>query len=101
MLARLPNRCDRTLIKHANQLNRTGRQYHFFEQMILTASPVELIRMLYQRAIASVREARQHLENRRIVERGNSINRAYLILVELSSSLRTEEAPQLAARLRG
>jgi flagellar protein FliS len=73
----------------------------YFEQMILTASPVELIRMLYQRAIASVRDARQHLENRRIVERGKSINQAYLILLELSGSLRTEEAPQLATRLKG
>jgi flagellar protein FliS len=73
----------------------------YFEQMILTASPVELIRLLYQRAIASVRDARQHLENRRIMERGRSINHAYLILLELSGSLRTEEAPQLAGRLQG
>ncbi len=72
----------------------------YFEQMILTASPVELIRMLYQRAIASVREARQHLANRRIMERGKAINQAYLILQELSASIRTEEAPQLGGRLR-
>jgi len=72
----------------------------YFEQMILTASPVELIRLLYQQAIASVRDARQHLEHRRIMERGTSINQAYLILVELSGSLRMEEAPLLAGRLQ-
>ncbi len=77
------------------------RMNRYFEEMILTASPVELIRMLYQRAIASVHDARQHLAKKRILERGKSINNAYLILTELSGSLRTEEAPQLAARLKG
>jgi flagellar protein FliS len=73
----------------------------YFEQMILTASPVELIRLLYERAISSVREARRHLESRRIPERGKSINQAYSILAELSGSLRTDVAPELAARLQG
>jgi flagellar protein FliS len=69
--------------------------------MILSASPLELTRLLYQRAIASVREAREHLAERRITERGKAINRAYLILIELSVSLRAEAAPELTARLSG
>jgi len=73
----------------------------YFEQMILTASPVELIRLLYQRAINSVRDAREHLRNGRIMERGRSINNAYLVLSELSQSLNFEEAPELAKRLGG
>ena len=73
----------------------------YFEQMILTASPVELIRLLYQRAIASVRDAREHLRNGRIPERGQAINRAWLVLVELGTSLDVEAAPQLAKRLGG
>ena len=73
----------------------------YFEQMILTASPVELIRLLYQRAINSVRDAREHLKNGRIMERGKSINNAYLVLMELSQSLNAEEAPDLARRLSG
>ncbi len=72
---------------------------HYFEQMILSASPIELIRLLYRRAIASVREAREHLAGKRIMERGRSINQAYLILVELTISLSTEEAPELSQRL--
>jgi len=73
----------------------------YFEQMILTASPVELIRFLYQRAINSVRDAREHLRNGQIMERGRSINNAYMVLMELSQSLNSEEAPDLARRLSG
>jgi flagellar protein FliS len=74
---------------------------HYFEQMILSASPIELIRLLYQRAIASVRDAREHLASRRIMERGRCINQAYMVLTELTISLSTEEAPELSGRLAG
>jgi flagellar protein FliS len=67
----------------------------------MSASPVELIRLLYQRAISSVRDAREHLAARRIAERCSAINKAYLVIVELSTSLRVDEAPQLAAKLGG
>jgi flagellar protein FliS len=73
----------------------------YFEQMILTASPAELIRLLYRRAIGSVREAREHLKNGRIMERGQSINNAWLVLAELSGSLNVAEAPELSKRLAG
>jgi len=72
----------------------------YFEQMVLSASPVELIRLLYQKAIASTRNAREHLRCGRIPERCSAINNAYLILGELDRSLREEEAPELATRLR-
>lgn len=55
----------------------------YFEQMILSASPVELIRLLYKRAISSVRDAREHLRNGQIAERCASINTAYSVLLEL------------------
>lgn len=73
----------------------------YFEQMILTASPVELIRLLYQRAITSVRDAREHLKRGRIMERGKAINHAYLVLTELLASLNPAEAPELSKRLSG
>lgn len=73
----------------------------YFEQMILSASPVELIRILYQRAIASVRDARVHLRNRAIEERCASINVAYSVLAELTGSLRQDASPELTARLTG
>jgi flagellar protein FliS len=72
----------------------------YFEQMILSASPVELIRLLYQRAISSVRDAREHLRHGRIAERCASINVAYTVLLELTGSLREADAPELAANLK-
>jgi len=73
----------------------------YFEQMILSASPLELLRLLYQKAIASVRDARVHLREQRIAERCASINAAYLVLLELTGSLKHEDSPELAARLKG
>jgi flagellar protein FliS len=72
----------------------------YFEQMILSASPIDLIRLLYQRAIASVADAREHLREGRIRERAQAIKKAYGILTELMISLDMEKAPELASNLR-
>lgn len=72
----------------------------YFEQVILSASPVELVRLMYQKAIASVTDARDHLQAGRIRERAQAINKAYAILAELMVSLDMEKAPELAANLR-
>jgi flagellar protein FliS len=71
----------------------------YFEQMVLSASPVELIRLLYQKAISSTRNAREHLRCGRIPERCSAINNAYMVLGELTRSLKEEAAPELAKRL--
>jgi flagellar protein FliS len=71
----------------------------YFEQMVLSASPVELIRLLYQKAIASTRNAREHLKCGRIPERCSAINNAYLVLRELTGSLREDAAPELTKQL--
>jgi flagellar protein FliS len=73
----------------------------YFEQMILSASPIELVRLMYQRAIACVADARDHLKAGRIRERSQAINRTYAILTELLTSLDADKAPELAANLRG
>jgi flagellar secretion chaperone FliS len=71
----------------------------YFELMVLSASPVELIRLLYRKAISSASNAREHLRNGRIAERCSAINNVYLVLGELTASLRPEESPELAQRL--
>lgn len=76
------------------------RMNPYFEQQILSADPIELVRLIYQRAISSVRDARAHLRDGRIAERTKDIARAYEALNELLSSLRPEAAPELASRLR-
>ena len=72
----------------------------YFEQMILSASPVELVRLMFQKAIASVADAREHLREGRIRERAQAIKRAYAILAELLVSLDPDKAPELAGNLR-
>jgi flagellar protein FliS len=73
----------------------------YLEEKILTAEPVELVRLLYQTAIASVREARAHLRAGRIAERARSNASAYAAIAELNGSLNLLAAPELAGRLRG
>ena len=72
----------------------------YFAQMILAASPIELVRLMYQRAIASVADAREHLREGRIRERSQAIKRTHAILSELLISLDASVAPELAGNLR-
>jgi flagellar protein FliS len=72
----------------------------YFEQMILSASPIDLVRLLYQQAIASVADAREHLRAGRIRERSQAIKKGYAILSQLLITLDTEKAPELASNLR-
>jgi flagellar protein FliS len=71
----------------------------YFEQIILSASPMELIRILYRQGDTAVRNAREHLKGGRIAERAECINNAYEILTELMAALRPAEAPEIAGRL--
>ena len=73
----------------------------YFEQKILSVDPIELIRLVYQRARSSVVDAREHLRNKRIAERSTAINRAYMAIHELMSALQPEVAPELCGRLQG
>jgi flagellar secretion chaperone FliS len=73
----------------------------YFEQKILSADPIELTQLVYDRAILCVREAREHLAKRRILERSTAIGRAYAAIAELHGSLRPEAAPVMVERLEG
>ena len=72
----------------------------YFEQKILSVDPIELIRLVYQRARSSVADAREHLRNKRILERSAAIMRAYMAIHELLSALQPEVAPELCERLQ-
>ena len=67
----------------------------YFEQMILSASPVEIVCLLYKRAIRSVRDAREHLKAGQILERTKAINHAWMVLLE---EMLTTDGCSLAAR---
>jgi flagellar protein FliS len=59
----------------------------YLESRILSADPVELIAILYEHAILSVEEAREHLAKKEIAQRARKISKAIAIVSELDSSL--------------
>jgi flagellar secretion chaperone FliS len=71
----------------------------YLEGRILSADPLELVRMLYQGAGNAVREARRSLAEGDILGRSRAILRAYEILVELTGALDRSRAGELGERL--
>ena len=69
------------------------------EAKVDSASPLQLIDLAYQMAIAAVEDAREHLKNNRIPERAKSITRATSILMELSAALDYNAAPEMSLQL--
>ncbi len=59
----------------------------YLESRVLAADPVELVRMVYQYAVDSVRDARHQLTNGSISARSQAIGRAVAALDELDCSL--------------
>src|SRR5205085_2457921 len=66
---------------------------------VLTAEPVELIRILHRSALESLRDARVHLAGGDIAGRSAAISKTMNIVRELSLSVDHESEPVLARRL--
>lgn len=71
----------------------------YIDQMILSASPIEIICLLYKRAIRGVRDAREHLKAGQIAERTRAINHTWIVLLELINSLDRDATPDMAGQL--
>src|SRR5215471_21082000 len=71
----------------------------FLESRVLSATPLELVHLLYRGAIEAVQDARHELAGGRIVERWRAISRACAILTELSAALNHQTGGELASRL--
>jgi flagellar secretion chaperone FliS len=69
------------------------------ETKVYSATPLELVRMLYDAAVDSVRAARQHLAQGNIAERSRAITKTYRILAELYGALDRQRGGELSARL--
>lgn len=59
----------------------------YLESQVLTADPMELVRLLYRAARDATRSASAHLAAGRIAERSRQISKAHAILSQLSVSL--------------
>jgi flagellar protein FliS len=71
----------------------------YLETRVLSADPMELVRLLYQGAMGAVEDARRHLAAGEIAARSRSISKAHQILVELSSALDHQRGAQISQRL--
>jgi flagellar protein FliS len=76
-------------------------QKEYISQRVLTASPVELVGILYETALQAVDEALAALHSGDIAARGQSITKAIEVLSELQTSLRREVNPQYCDTLAG
>ncbi len=72
---------------------------NYLEARILSADPIELVRILYRAANDSVREARSYVQAGDIAARTRAVNKAWGALRELSFCLNHEADPVLASRL--
>jgi len=73
----------------------------YLEEKTLSARPLELVAMLYSKAIDEIREARRQLAERNIPLRSKAISKACDLIGELDGSLNMEAGGDLSERLRG
>ena len=71
----------------------------YLESWVLTADPLELVRILYRLAMDRIREARHGLETGDAAARGKAICSAAQALAELASSLDHQAGGELSRRL--
>lgn len=69
------------------------------ETAIKTANPLQLVVILYDGAIQSLREAREHIMRRDIGGRARCLNRSVAIISELQASLNFDASANIAASL--
>lgn len=73
----------------------------YFDNEVLSASPLKLIQILYDAALDSIAAARRHLRTGEIRARSRAIVKAMRILTELSRCLDHKPAEELSRNLAG
>jgi len=71
----------------------------YFEEEILSATPLRLVCLLYEKAISELRSARTYLMSGQVAERCAAISKACDVLAELTSSLDLDNGGDTASRL--
>ncbi len=72
----------------------------YFEEGILSASPLRLVCLLYGKTISELKNARAFLAAKNVKERSAAISKACDVLAELISSLDIEQGGETAVRLQ-
>jgi flagellar secretion chaperone FliS len=73
--------------------------HRYLEVGVRTANPIQLIVILYDAAICSLREAREYIERKDIENRSRSVNKCISIISELQSSLNLKNGGTIADSL--
>jgi flagellar secretion chaperone FliS len=73
--------------------------YRYRDMAIKTANPLQLVVILYDAAIHSLKEAQEHLKHKDIGRRSRSINRATSVISELQGCLNFKEGGEIAVSL--
>lgn len=71
----------------------------YLESRVLSADPLELVRILYQTAAGAAADARRHLEAGDVLARSRAISKAEGALLELTASLDFASGGETAQRL--
>jgi flagellar protein FliS len=78
-------------------INQNALRYQ--EVKIKTATPLELVVMLYDAAIADLKKAQEHIATRNIAARTRCLNKVMSILTELQANLNFEAGGDIASSL--
>jgi flagellar protein FliS len=78
-----------------------GAQNSYFEATVNSASPLQLVALLYQAGEDAVRDALRHLERGDIAGRVQQIGKASAIVLELSAALDHSRGGEFSIRLAG
>ena len=73
----------------------------YIANKVLSASPMELVRILYETALDSVNKAIFYLHSGDVLERGHAITKAQEAIAELKVSLRPVDDSNYSANLSG
>jgi flagellar secretion chaperone FliS len=73
--------------------------HRYREIAVKTANPIQLVVMLYDAAICSIKEAREHMDHKNIASRSRSINKCISIISELQSCLNLKDGGDIAGSL--
>lgn len=73
--------------------------HRYREVAVKTANPLQLVIMLYDAAICSLQEARDHINKKDIASRSRSVNKCIAIISELQSCLNLRAGGEIADSL--
>ncbi len=78
----------------------TSHSAHRYQEVeVKTATPLELVILLYDAAIAGLQKAQEHIAGRDIASRARSLNKVSSILTELQANLNFDAGGTVASSL--